>query len=695
MCEDMIRAMIGYFSAVSYTTDSRMKRTDRTIIICVLVLFLMISARPLLSPVVYVSPQGNDANDGTMRHPVQTIQRGVNMISTGGNVRILPGTYRETVSILDKKNSKGAIHIEGTGESVISGAESASQLSWKTCADTPCPGIPQDSKPHTYVATLTWDEIPTVVTEQTRDGQKHVLTIARSPNERIERPDRYHEFWWHATGTSSSPDTIPDATHLRSMPDVIGGRAFIMDGNDRCGTYLYLQSITNQSRASGTITVDGPIGAMTYGHRESGVSEYTKYIVDHAPGLLDTAGEWYVDVVTKHIYIWPLEPGNPKDQSIEIGRRDTGIRISRSKVDIRGISIETINDHHYANRPTGAVTLVPNPHISDISVRDISVTRTGNGILAETPGAETLRNVRISNARFDRLALSAISFLGSPDQPQSMSRIRITDTSVTRSGFPFNQSAFFIARANNVTIARNRISDTASYGIHVTGYEQIKYPVTDIRVTKNAIERACQNSSGCAALKFFGGSFIRTVAQRNTLGNNLGWSYCQETKNGIAGSALGLFISNAQGISVRHNMSYNNSGPAYHTFTRQFPATDNVFWGNTAMTSSAGISLQGSWGDSDTDADADSTRHDRTVIFGNTFDRNTTALVMDPAHPSLVFVDNNTYRNNGIALTLSDKTALKPMDIPNVFPLWESPNLISKISALYQLFPIFPVQPRR
>lgn len=672
-----------------------MKGSGRVIILCFVALTLMISARPLLSPVIYVSPHGNDANDGTMRHPVQTIQRGVHMVDTGGTVRILPGTYRETVSIPDKKNFNGTIRIEGTGQSVISGAESASTLTWKTCADTSCPGIPQDSKPHTYVAPLTWDEIPTVVTEQTRDGQKHTLTIARSPNERIERPDRYHEFWWNADGASASPDTIPDATHLRSVPDVIGGRAFIMDGNDRCGTYLYLQSVTGQNRASGAITLDGPIGALTYGYQESGISEYTKYIVENAPGLLDAAGEWYVDAINKHIYIWPIETGNPKDLSIEIGRRDTGIRINRSKVNIRGIAIEHINDHRYTDHPTGAIAIVPNPHISDVSINDISVSRTGNGITAETSDEETLRNILVSDSRFDQVSLSAISFLGSPDRPRSMRRIRITGTTVTRSGFPFNGTAIFIAHANAVAATRNRILNVASYGIHVTGYEKAGYPASDIRITGNLIERACQNSSGCAALKLFGGSFLRTVIQRNTLGNNSGWSYCQEAKYNLPGYAMGLFISNASGITVRHNMSYGNSGPAYLAFTRQLPATDNIFWKNAAITSSAGISLQGSWGDHDTDADANNTRHDRTILFGNTFDSNATAITLDPAHPSRIVVNDNVYRNNGTALTSSGKTARNPTDIPTVFPLWESPDWLSKVSALYQIFPVFPFQPRR
>ena len=45
----------------------------------------------------FVSPGGNNANPGTRKKPVATIQTGVNKLQPGDTLRILSGTYRETV----------------------------------------------------------------------------------------------------------------------------------------------------------------------------------------------------------------------------------------------------------------------------------------------------------------------------------------------------------------------------------------------------------------------------------------------------------------------------------------------------------------------------------------------------------------------------------------------------------------------
>ena len=47
----------------------------------------------------YVSPDGDDKNDGTQDHPFATIQQAADVITPGSIVHVLPGTYTDTVTL--------------------------------------------------------------------------------------------------------------------------------------------------------------------------------------------------------------------------------------------------------------------------------------------------------------------------------------------------------------------------------------------------------------------------------------------------------------------------------------------------------------------------------------------------------------------------------------------------------------------
>jgi len=623
---------------------------------------------------IFVSPNGNDQNRGTQTFPVKTIQRGVNLAKPGSVITLLPGIYRETVRISTKNSSFGSITLlaknSGSERVILTGSEPSSSLDWQICTNTVCPNIQPGARSHTYVGTVDWNEIPTILTEITRDGE-HLLTRARSPNIYIENPDKYHEFWWQATtDNATSISTLVDRNHLPFAPNLTGARAYIMDGADRCGTFLYIRSIARHNPQSGSITMDLPVGAVTYGNQETGISDQSKYFVDDAVGLLDNPGEWFFDSSEKKLYLWPIEEKNPAGLSIEIGRRDTGININRSHVTLQGLAIKNINDYDFSDRPTGAIIFAPTADITDIKLKNISGSYLGNGIWAAPPSAVTIQNVKIVNASFRHISKSSISFIGSPTTTDSIRNISITGSDISASGFPSNEPAIYIARSSNVKIDKNSIHSTAGHGIHITGYEKNSMRVQNIRVTENTVEHTCQNSSGCAALKFFGGTFAHSLVAKNTLRDNLGWSFCQEAKGGRDGYANGLFISNASGITVQNNESYRINGAAYLAYARQLPTINNVFKNNLAENSIIGIRLQGAFGESDTDPTADFTRHDNSVVTNNVLKNNHIGLLLDPASPDKVRIANNVYINNRIALSYRSTEITTPSAIPIIFPFW-------------------------
>lgn len=50
------------------------------------------------APVYYVSPTGDDANDGSLAHPFASIQKAANIAQAGTTIHVLPGTYTKPVN---------------------------------------------------------------------------------------------------------------------------------------------------------------------------------------------------------------------------------------------------------------------------------------------------------------------------------------------------------------------------------------------------------------------------------------------------------------------------------------------------------------------------------------------------------------------------------------------------------------------
>jgi hypothetical protein len=48
---------------------------------------------------LYVSPSGNDNNDGSATHPLATIQKAADQVKPGTTVHVQPGTYTDAVLV--------------------------------------------------------------------------------------------------------------------------------------------------------------------------------------------------------------------------------------------------------------------------------------------------------------------------------------------------------------------------------------------------------------------------------------------------------------------------------------------------------------------------------------------------------------------------------------------------------------------
>ena len=88
---------------------------------------------------LYVSPEGNDAADGSLAHPLRTIQRGVDLLSAlpSGSISVREGVYREEVcldSLQGQRDANYRIHRHGRERVQISAAEILD--GWEPCSSS-------------------------------------------------------------------------------------------------------------------------------------------------------------------------------------------------------------------------------------------------------------------------------------------------------------------------------------------------------------------------------------------------------------------------------------------------------------------------------------------------------------------------------------------------------------------------------
>lgn len=637
------------------------------------------------APIIYVSPFGNDANPGTKAQPVKSIMNAYRRIRIGGTIRLQSGMYRESVSLLPKPFFWGSITIEGPSDSeppaVISGSESSRTTTWTRCTTESCPMINPAVISHVYVGRWSQDKNPSIITQITADGTVHTLPVARTPNISITDPDKWHENWWAADTSNASSHTLTDTQsraglqpgNLTTLGSVVGADAVMIDGNRRCGGFMYVRRITQNDQAQGTITFDQPVGASTYGIQENGIGPYVKYYLKNKPTFLDSPGEWYFDVPSTRLYVWPLQDDSPSTTTIEIGVRDTGIGIHTSNIRLRHLTVAGINDvSDSPNEKTGAIVIGNDTtNIHNISLAHISLQNAGTGIAIGTAGQTSITSVYVDRLTIQDIAESAVLGVGTESTPSNIRGVRITNSVFRHAGSEINSPAISLTRVWDVLLSGNRISDSSDIGIFVKSYETNPGSVRNITVSGNDIRHVCQNASDCAAVKFFGGNFTGTEISGNTLTDNLGWSYCNEMSNHIVSSAAGIFISNASGITVEGNVSARNA-IGILAYPRQFLTMNNIFRHNRIQNARTGIRLESAEGEIDNNPRVYASRHNGTVISDNSFNNVSVALSIDPAEPKTMTINDNRYVHTDVVMNFRNTTLLHAADVSVLFPYWET-----------------------
>ena len=641
------------------------------IIVTFLGLVLLLYIFYLTNQTLYVSPTGSDRNPGTQTKPLATIAAANRRLIFGGTIRLLPGIYREEIHLdPNRMLFQFPLVIEGT-EAIITGSEPAATTTWTRCTPETCPDIPEKAIPHVVVSRWQTPRDPTIITETGPDGKIYDLPMARSP--------------WHFADTANKTDTFLTDSTLANTLKLTGATAVVIDGGSRCGAFMYERQIIRYTPATGTMTFDVPAGAITYGIQENGIGPYTSYYVKNTPSLLDTPGEWYYNPHTQRLYLWPLTDQNPGLSSIEIGVRHIGIAVDRSNVRIRNLTIEGINDRKEGAFPDGGGIVIgtkPNEHIKNIMLSDLTLSHLGNAVRIAPPDTTEASGIWLRHLSLAHTTKSSVVMTAREPVPSNIRHVRIEQTAIRDAASEYFEAGIALTRVQDASIIGNTISDSTSFGIHVTGYENQPVVTAHIFINKNRITNVCTRQSGCSGIKFFGGPFRDTLISQNAVAHLVGHSYCDEKTNLRNGAASGIFLSNASGITVANNQLHENSAYGITAYPRQFKTTDNTIINNTISGSPVGIELTNALGEVDNNPVVYATRHDHTTIRGNIFRNDTTGIALDPAHPDTLRINANDYDRVKTDMQFRHTVLPTLRDIRNMFPQWETDSLWADIKNI-------------
>ena len=602
---------------------------------------------------------GDDGADGlTPGTAFRTIQRAANLAGPGTTVHIMPGVYRETVwPEMNGSASEPVLYLaeDGPGTAIIRGSESSQSLVW-TRLEGDLIGLPPSVDPtNLYYADLSaWelDGPPRFVVELDEGGTVvKRLPLAREPDWQVTTEWKHHEFWWAADGgsevagcdpvtdsqcdlpqrsttqlTDRSDDADPSGVepgNLTTIGDLTGATLVAVDTKQ--GHYVYRRTIVAHDASAGRITLD-EICEIDSGSGDPGLGWGSKYYVEDKPYLLDTPGEWWYDVDSGYLYLWPLTPVDPATLEIEIALRDHGFRLgNRSYVNLDGLTIEVLNENavDQSNGANGRSykNLVRNA-ILRYANRGVRLFQSADGPADNITTGFVLEDSEI--AYMDTHGINLYYSWSDGSEPESFTHAGIVNTVIRGNelhhlGFRTDRDSaigLWFSRASGLRFENNYVHHVAHNGIEFHksviqspkewGFSPEEIKTGEILIRDNVFEKACQLTTDCGALKFWGDPpdehvYRDVLVTGNIFRDTFAWTYVSEKRglrSGGTGSdvqgmgGLGLYVDHASGIHAYRNIAYNNAFAGFLAYGR-WRDGDMIYYNNIAANSLYGFRLGG------------------------------------------------------------------------------------------------------
>ena len=292
-------------------------------------LFVLFSSFLFSQNTFYVAPSssgGSDSNNGSIGSPFETIQYGVNQLSSGGDkLYIRAGTYRETITINKIGTSGNPIIIEayGSEDVTIDGTVDITG-SWTSHGN----GIYKLSSYSTNITQLFVDNEP--------------MVNARWPNAQFNDDSVFsHSTWAQGDENTLSDTDDPDYVNDRSIngslqidedvfdPGVggIGNSALDLNGSIgilNIGSFkTWTVEITGHTQNASSDDV------ITYNTSDIGTykDKHHYYFFEGKLSFLDTNNEWFHDKSDNTLYLYP-DYGDLSNRTIKGKTTDYSVTFS-------------------------------------------------------------------------------------------------------------------------------------------------------------------------------------------------------------------------------------------------------------------------------------------------------------------------------------------------------------------------------
>ena len=239
------------------------------------------------SDIKYVSPNGNDNNDGSLNSPYKTIAKALSSLNTG-TIKLLDGIYREKI-IIDNKDD---IIISGdqSGNAVIDGTVNLNEYNWTKT---------ENNIYKTTIDTAIWQLFI----------ENNEMVMARWPNAQFVDNSIYS---WDTWAEGDEDNSINGLTVIDNSKSFYSGLDFSLDTAHailNVGSFRTWNRKIQYSEGSEFFTYnDVPNGQYKNKHHY--------FFIEGDLNLLDTLNEWYHNPKTGEL--WLMTDGtNPNDLEIK------------------------------------------------------------------------------------------------------------------------------------------------------------------------------------------------------------------------------------------------------------------------------------------------------------------------------------------------------------------------------------------
>jgi hypothetical protein len=258
--------------------------------------------------------------------------------------------------------------------------------------------------------------------------------------------------------------------------------------------------------------------------------------------------------------------------------------------------------------------------------RGIALSQSASGLPDSITDGFTVENSEI--AHMDTLAIYSRYGWDGGSEPESFTYAGIVNTTILGNemhhlGFRSERNnavgALFV-RADRLRLEGNYVHHVAHNGMLFSrsiiqspkewGFSPEEIKTGEILVKDNVFEKACQLTTDCGALKFWGSSpdghvFRDVLVTGNVFRDTIGWTYVSEERGlrfagpdsevqGMGGR--GLYLDHASGIHVYRNIAYNNAFAGFVSYA-DWRDGDMIYHNNIAANSLYGFRMAGPNGD--------------------------------------------------------------------------------------------------